>query len=507
MRKRPALIFACVLVSSGFVAMSPAQFAGSASAKSSVQSSLKIVGTKCTKSDAMKKVSGVTYKCTKSGKTFKWIKIKTTTTSTTTTKLKENDACDRIGVQVELDSGYLECRLFSDDSRKYVKLSSNSATPTMPAGGSDLEACKLREARTTKFQPWNVGFPRGDGYGTSTLPTSGRANVQLVAVDFSDALGTAGELVDADLEIAEFNKWFTFHSNNTLTFNWQFPKRWLRMPRTTSGYGLIKGDRTTVLAMAQDVVTVADQFVDFTASDFVFVLFPKSIKLGSPDLGMANWRVESAEGPVKNLFGGSEYFYDRGYDLWSFWIHEWGHPMGLAGHTPRSVISIMDDQNGKSVMLNAWDSFFTGWLGNDQLYCMPIADKSLEISLIPLERLQHGPRSVIVPISSTNALVIESHRAEGWGKRMLNESYGSTKSIASYGVAVYYIDTTQDTNRYAQSSGYTDSDLGERWADHVVPTGATRAFDLLMQGDTVTYRGVTVAFTKTGDVDTVKITK
>ena len=51
-----------------------------------------------------------------------------------------------------------------------------STPPTMPVGGADQAACRLREARTKKYQPWNVGFPRGDGYGTPTLPTSGRVN-------------------------------------------------------------------------------------------------------------------------------------------------------------------------------------------------------------------------------------------------------------------------------------------------------------------------------------------
>jgi hypothetical protein len=385
-----------------------------------------------------------------------------------------------------------------------------TAPPTMPAGGADQAACRLREARVKKYQPWNVGFPRGDGYGTSVLPTSGKANVQLLAIEFPNAVGTSAELIAAEKEISEFNKWFEFTSRGALSFNWQFPKQWLRMSKETAQYRLQKGDRATVIPMAQEVVSIADPFVDFTNSDFVFVLFPRSINLGVPDLGMANWRVETNEGPVKNLFGGSEYFYNNDYDLWSFWIHEWGHPMGLPGHTPRSNISIMDNQNGSSVMLNVWDTFFSGWMGSDELYCMPLEEKSREITLIPLERLQRGPRGVIVPISDTNAVVIESHRAEGWGKRMVDSEYGrkfGAASPASYGVSVYWIDTTTDTNRYAGSSGFTDSDLGEKWADNVVPSGVTRPFDLLIKGDTVTYRGVTVEFVKSGDYDTVRITK
>ena len=405
---------------------------------------------------------------------------------------KEGETCTNTGDKATQSVGYLECRAISGGSYKWFKLSSSPAAVTVPAGGSSLDACKLTEARINKFQPWNIGFPRGTS-GTPTLPSTGVSNIQLIAVDFSDAVGTAEELTAADAQIAEFNKWFDFTSNGTKSFNWQYPKRWLRMSRPTPNYALVKGDRATVIPMGQEIISLADPIVDFTGSDFVFVLFPKNIQLGSPDLGFANWEVNSAEGTVRNLFGGAEYFYSNNYELWSFWIHEWGHPMGLAGHSPRSNLSIMDNQNGSSVTLNVWDTFFTGWMGADELYCMPSTQSKLETQLIPLERLQRGMRGVIVPISTTEALVVESHRAEGWGARL---------GAGTYGVLVYYIDTTKDTDRSGEQQGI----VKETWAQYVTPA-TTNSYKLLLQGDTVTYKGITVTLTKTGDVDTVKITK
>ena len=405
---------------------------------------------------------------------------------------KEGETCTNTGDKATQSVGYLECRAISGGSYKWFKLSSSPAAVTVPAGGSSLDACKLTEARINKFQPWNIGFPRGTS-GTPTLPSTGVSNIQLIAVDFSDAVGTAEELTAADAQIAEFNKWFDFTSNGTKSFNWQYPKRWLRMSRPTPNYALVKGDRATVIPMGQEIISLADPIVDFTGSDFVFVLFPKNIQLGSPDLGFANWEVNSAEGTVRNLFGGAEYFYSNNYELWSFWIHEWGHPMGLAGHSPRSNLSIMDNQNGSSVVLNVWDTFFTGWMGADELYCMPSTQSALETQLIPLERLQRGMRGVIVPISTTEALVVESHRAEGWGSRL---------GAGTYGVLVYYIDTTKDTDRSGESQGI----VKETWAQYVTPA-TTNTYKLLLQGDTVTYKGITVTLAKTGDVDTVRITK
>ena len=342
------------------------------------------------------------------GASFLTLTVSNNATSNTTVAgafAKDGEACTNKGDKSILSGGYLECRAISGGTNKWFKLSSSPVAVSVPAGGSSLDACKLTEARINKFQPWNIGFPRGTSDNTPALPSTGVANIQLIAVDFSDAVGTAEELTAADAQISEYNKWFEFTSNGALSFNWQYPKRWLRMSKSVPGYGLLKGDRATVLPMAQEIVSLADPFTDFSNSDFVFVLFPKAIQGLNDGIGMANWQVNSAEGPVKNLFGGAEYFYNNNYDLWSFWIHEWGHPMGLAGHSPRSNLSIMDNQNGSSVTLNVWDTFFAGWMGSDELYCMPSTQSTLETQLIPLERLQRGMRGVIVPISTTVTLL------------------------------------------------------------------------------------------------------
>jgi len=430
------------------------------------------------------------------GASFLTLTVSNNATSNTTVAgafAKDGEACTNKGDKSILSGGYLECRAISGGTNKWFKLSSSPAAVSVPEGGSSLDACKLTEARINKFQPWNIGFPRGTSDNTPALPSTGVANIQLIAVDFSDAVGAAEELTAADAQISEYNKWFEFTSKGALSFNWQYPKRWLRMSKSVPGYGLLKGDRATVLPMAQEIVSLADPFTDFSNSDFVFVLFPKAIQGLNDGIGMANWQVNSAEGPVKNLFGGAEYFYSNNYELWSFWIHEWGHPMGLAGHSPRSNLSIMDNQNGSSVTLNVWDTFFAGWMGSDELYCMPSKQSMLETQLIPLERLQRGMRGVIVPISATEALVVESHRAEGWGMRL---------GAGTYGVLVYYIDTTKDTDRSGESQGI----VKETWAQYVTPA-ITNTNKLLLQGDTVTYKGITVTLTKTGDVDTVRITK
>ncbi|NDF41505.1 MAG: hypothetical protein EB132_05085, partial [Actinobacteria bacterium] len=146
------------------------------------------------------------YQFTKSSDLVVSVNAAPTATVPPGTQPKDLGPCSLVGDAFALSAGYLECRQFSDDSLKWVTLSKSPAAPSMPAGGSNHDACRLREARGTKYQPWNVGFPRGDANGTPTLPTSGVANIQLIAIEFPDALGTAKELTDAEVQIAEFNK-------------------------------------------------------------------------------------------------------------------------------------------------------------------------------------------------------------------------------------------------------------------------------------------------------------
>ena len=67
---------------------------------------------------------------------------------------------------------------------------------------------------------------------------------------------------------------------------------------------------------------------------------------------------------------------------------------------------------------------------------------------------------------------------------------------------VYYIDTTKDTDRSGEQLGI----VKEAWSKYITPE-TFNTNSLLIQGDTVTYKGITVTLTKTGDVDTVRITK
>jgi|688.fasta_scaffold235470_2 hypothetical protein len=380
----------------------------------------------------------------------------------------------------------------------------------VPAGGAPIEECQLRDGDTS--HPTNVGFPRSQSFSIEPLMTStGTANFQMIAIDFPQHKGTNKVLIEGEKQIADINAWIEFYSNKKLSFNWQFPKRWIRMPKAFSDYGYVKGNRASQTAIATDMIAAADSFVDFSNSDFVVVLLPSALELnGFPDIGIHNYSIPSNEGRVRNIwafdrnyFAKQNQIFDRGINI----MHEYLHPMGIAGHAPRGPFLM----HGGGSALGVWDAFLAGWLDTTEFYCMPKTATKFESALIPLERLQHGMRGIIIPISDTNGLVVESHRDEGnW----------NTALSGRYGVAVYWVDTTKSLDRYkggilvenGEGAFVYDTDEGEVYANYLSPftnnyRPTSRKRFLLLKGESVTYKGITVKVIKSGDTDTVRVTK
>jgi hypothetical protein len=410
------------------------------------------------------------------------------TTPTTLPLWSDGGICSKVGDKSTVSGGYLECRTISSGTKNWFRLSSNPAAVSVPVGGDSLDACKLREARVNKFQAWNIGFPRGEPSGWNPVSPTGNSRVQLIAIDFADVPGSSKQLEEADGLIQKFNDWFRFFSNEKKDFTWQFPKQWIRMSKKSTDYQYTVND-TGPNSIQREIIQTADPLINFSNSDFTFVLLPQTIEAFDDGIAMVGRSINSDEGEIRNIVGAGSWTYRNGYPGGPS-IHEILHPMGLAGHAPRGADNHAMDTG--SDVLNLWDAFLLGWIESDELFCMPITMNLFEGLLIPLERKQHGFRGVIVPLSSTEALVVQSHRAENWGAHL---------DPGTYGLAVYYVDTTKDVDRTDEGKGV----VNETWSKYV--GGETRYKRLLLVGDTATYKNIKVELLKSGDNDLVRITK
>ena len=425
------------------------------------------------------------------GESFLTLKVSNNAASLMAVAGKVNTAggnCSKVGDKSTVSGGYLECRTISGGTNNWFKLSSNPVAVSVPVGGDSLDACKLREARKNKFQAWNIGFPRGEPSGWNPVSPTGNSRVQLIAIDFEDVPGSSKQLEGAEELIQKFNDWFRFFSNEKKDFSWQFPKQWIRMSKKSTDYQYTVND-TGPNSIQREIIQSADPLINFSNSDFAFVLLPQTIEAFNDGIAMVGRSIISDEGEIRNIVGAGSWTYRNGYPGGPS-IHEILHPMGLAGHAPRGADNHAMDTG--SDVLNMWDAFLLGWIESDELFCMPTTMNIFEGSLIPLERKQHGFRGVIVPLSSTEALVVQSHRAENWGAHL---------DPGTYGLAVYYVDTTKDVDRTDESKGI----VNETWSKYV--GGESRYKRLLLVGDTATYKNIKVELLKSGDNDLFRITK
>jgi len=457
-------------------------------------------------------VNGVVYECKQQGKKRSWLltskKDGPGNRSSTPTRLRADPRCTSAGRRYTSRKQLFECRWIPGGRLRAIPITKSGVAraPQVPTSAySSFNECQILDRRPTTLQPWNAGFPRGTPNGAQMRPSVGSINVPIFAVDFVDSVGNLTQLNQIERQMEETNRWLKYFSNGTLTFNWKFHKQWLRMSKPSKEYGWVKGDRDNYRVIVGEMIRLADPHLDFTDAEMVVAVFPSSIVHIDPEIGEAHVDIPTNEGAISNFWAGGKYLYgiEDGVQrqLWSFWIHEYLHPMGIPGHGLRTSLDIMNNQNGRSVVLNAWDTYLAGWLQPSQVHCVRVETLSvLETELVPMERKVDGLRSLMVRLNDTQVLVIESRRSEGWGSRLPS---------GTYGLHVYAIDSKKDLDRSRESIDIPGTPFPSfgTWVTPPIPLTerAHRADKLLLLGDSVTFQNVQVSLVGTGDFDRVRI--
>jgi hypothetical protein len=155
---------------------------------------------------------------------------------------------------------------------------------------------------------------------------------------------------------------------------------------------------------------------------------------------------------------------------------------------------IMASQDGPTQSMAAWNRWLLGWLTSDQVYCMPQNSlTSAEVVLVPINRDIVGYKSVMIPLTATTVLVVESRRGE---------SYDSQLGAGAYGVIAYIVDTTIDNGNGLAAIQVPTAHAADIRTAHGLVKDA-----LILMGESITVSGVTVRLVNSGDFDTVQISK
>jgi M6 family metalloprotease-like protein len=418
-------------------------------------------GGKCSKVGQTQKTKGVSYICKKTGSKLVWAKSTASTGS------------------------------------------SAGTVATVPATGGTTTAPALSNTPTAECK-----LPVADGRGdvsiggwpriTERSKTTGTVNATVIMVDFSDAPATMTPQA-AFAKISGATATFSEVSYGQLNYAFNPQYKWYRMSKPSTQYAPLTQSFLTHRAYIAEAAALADSEVDFSSTDNIVILSnPDARGLGMAGPAFAAIRGNGLTLDGKYISNGTTSAYDLNY--WkSIWLnHEITHAMGLVdvyaatrenaansydGHRYVGEFSYMGFSSfeGNAPGLFAFERWNLGWLEDSQIVC----SSAKEISqLVTPVQSAGGIKAVIVPLSRTKALVVESRRA-----------IGIDKNIAKTGALVYIVDSSLQSG-YGPVKVYPSS----------VSTDPRYLRAPRAVGESVTVEGITVSVTSASSAgDTVLI--
>jgi M6 family metalloprotease-like protein len=377
-----------------------------------------------------------------------------------------------------------------------------TVTVDLPRSTSDNKfvprtQCQLLDQ--TNNEQMQVGFPKAPG----RLPSFGTIRALIVPVDFADVVGKRLPAEEFTPMTDGMNDFYYKMSGNKVKFDYQVLKDWVRMPVSSTFHKLGVWGQGDVFAYWKLALETADPLVDFSQFDVVYILSPREIPWASIAYGPAgplnSSGIATDDGPVTNItLSGADAWQNLATGTpWKWIAHETGHLFGLhdlyvsPGDAVYGTWDLMSNNwSLGAIELNSWNRYLMGWLTDSQVNCLNAADLNSTgvIQLIdPIARVNDLTKAVVVRLSSSKILVIESRRSEGF----------DVLTPSQEGSLVYTVDMTIPSIRggwkVQRRPGSTDSQFVDA---------------ALRVGDVITVEGLRIeVVSRDQNGDTVKISK
>ncbi len=461
-------------------------------------------------------------------------KISTTQSNNYPVTPVENATCATSGDTFDVPGGILECRWISGKKLQWIKINTVKTTFTNAKSPVPIDVCKLqmsasRADRTGRNSgAGQVGFPMVNTTKNGMNP-KGNNEVLIVPVDFPDFPGTGNPKTQVDYDTKWMLDWYNYFSNGQAKFNVTTFDKCFRMSKPRSGY---QTDAKSIDALAADsngrqgrqaqaFIDEITKEIDLRKFSTVYVFFPDGdYTIGSFITRNHKFSIKEGEKNLNYFSWGNNL--EAGENLkWVFYIHETLHDFNIIGHAPGNgwPFGIMTNNTGVSYALNPWEQFLLDWLPADQIYCDDFSTlKTTTISLSPMEREDKQTKMVVIKISPTKAVVVESHAIDKWssfntGDRSFPPGF--------YSVMAYVVDLDKAAAPPNNPDSTALSNQNNAWAVWARVVGgkstqypfypAAFAEDIYsavaVLGDTFEVEGVRIKFVGTGDYETIEISK
>ena len=325
------------------------------------------------------------------------------------------------------------------------------------------------------------------------VPSSGTVTWYLVPLEFTDLKGEANWRTRVDQQMQLLSEYYEFVSYGKLNIKWKIHNSWIMMPGDQAKFEIkLSGDYITTENFWKEAISAADSKIDFTGVQVVNFILPKNHTMlkesaqGFPWTGDIN-KYNTSKGKIAAFTILGQYFEASHRNYWSYWAHEYGHTLGIphiSGSRTTSTYQtydLMGNQDSRRE-LSGWSRFaVTKWLEDKWVYCKSKANITSElVNLADLNSRGDGNKLVVIPLSATKALLVESRNTTKFVG--IDSVRGNTD-----GVLVYVYDATKGHN-----------------SEYLFPASST-SDPILSKGESVTYEGVNIKVISVGAQDQILI--
>ena len=323
----------------------------------------------------------------------------------------------------------------------------------------------------------NVGFPKR----ANRLKSNGVINAIVVPVDFSDVPGTGAPSTEYSQMTQGMDDFYKAISGGRVSFKFTILDKYIRMQSKSDRYSLGKWSGGDPGGYMKELISQSDSAVDFSKYDVAYFLSPKTIPASSIAYGPAFvTELKTEDGILRNAsFSGADAYQNFPGAGWKWISHETGHLFGLHDlytvdpqpPTYGSWDLMSLNWSTAAIEINAWNRYIQGWLDDNQIHCLDKSKTASEVITVdPIARINKSTKAIVVKLSDSKIVVIESRRSEGFD--VLSQSQAGTL-VYTVDMKISSIKGGWETQRRPGSTAKDFTDAALKAGDKIVVEGVT----------------------------------
>lgn len=344
----------------------------------------------------------------------------------------------------------------------------------------NIEECKIKN---NKQKQNTLAFPTADqkSYWDKTKHPGPNSVFQVIPIYTKDAPRNGKSPLDDYSKYFDFvSEWVKGSSDNGSSVKFNVPKEYLEFDKNISEYNLIH-ERTheNALRFNKDLVSAVDKYIDFSSADFVIIVLPA----GSPGgivqqagLMQINTDEGSVSASIFPPYNVSSFYRASNFVHPMWWIHEMQHvSLGFDDNNRNFEDGMFEfgimSRYAASDLLG-WHKWLAEFWGDKQVSCISKTETSITW-IAPSSTKTNKNKLIVIPITPTKVVVIESLRSVGLNYKMPEESEGAL---------VYVVDTSLTSshdgmrilvpeNRKITSPTFSNSDAPLKIKDYILVHG------------------------------------